>query len=271
MNFIRSIRKMDTKKKWLTVIRVLASLVIWFGIYKGLVYLGDTYLFGSMPQIARQLLCATVIPYALAMPLAYLVLLGMPTSKSGTPLMKPSFANMGKIFLIQSGFSFLAQFPIAVLIKILNISTPATTAEDILAQPLFYGFLLLVFAPVMEEILFRKIFFDRLMVLGTKPAILLSALFFALPHIISQGPAQFFYTFVLGLSFGFVAARTKKVWPCMILHSLSNLYCGILTAVWPMDKPVFLLAYAAIYVFAVPITAIVLMVANRRKLGLSAC
>ena len=107
------------------------------------------------------------------------------------------------------------------------------------------------------------------MVLGTKPAILLSALFFALPHIISQGPAQFFYTFVLGLSFGFVAARTKKVWPCMILHSLSNLYCGILTAVWPMDKPVFLLAYAAIYVFAVPITAIVLLVTNRRKLGLS--
>jgi membrane protease YdiL (CAAX protease family) len=222
-----------------------------------------------MPQIARQLLCATVIPYAVAMPLAYLVLLGMPTSKSGTPLMKPSFANMGKIFLIQSGFSFLAQFPLAVLIKILNINTPATTAEDILAQPLFYGFLLLVFAPVMEEILFRKIFFDRLMVLGTKPAILLSALFFALPHIISQGPAQFFYTFVLGLSFGFVAARTKKVWPCMILHSLSNLYCGILTAVWPMDKPVFLLAYAAIYVFAVPITAIVLLVTNRRKLGLS--
>ena len=265
MNFIRSIRKMDTKKKWLTVIRVILSLVIWFGIYKGLVYLGDTYLFGSMPQIARQLLCATVIPYAVAMPLAYLVLLGMPVSKSDTPLMKPSFANMGKIFLIQSGFSFLAQFPVAVLIKIFNISTPATTAEDILAQPLFYGFLLLVFAPVMEEILFRKIFFDRLMVLGTKPAILLSALFFALPHIISQGPAQFFYTFV------FVAARTKKVWPCMILHSLSNLYCGILTAVWPMDKPVFLLAYAAIYVFAVPITAIVLMVANRRKLGLSAC
>ena len=270
MNFIRSIRKMDTKKKWLTVIRVLASLIIWYGIYKGLVYLGDPYLFGGIPQILRQFLCATVIPYALAMPLAFLVLRGMPTAKSDTPIMTPTFANMGKIFLIQSGFSFLAQFPVAVLIKILNISTPATTAEEILAQPLFYGFLLLIFAPVMEEFLFRKIFFDRLMVLGTKPAILLSALFFALPHIFSQGPAQFFYTFVLGLSFGFVAARTRKIWPCMILHSLSNLYCGILTAVWPLDKPVFLLAYAAVYVFAVPITAIVLLVVNRRKIRLSA-
>ena len=271
MNIIRSIRKMDTKKKWLTVIRVFAALVIWFGIYKGLVYLGDTYLFGSMPQILRQLVCATVIPYALAMPLAYLVLRGMPASKSDTPLMKPSFANMGKIFLVQSGFSLLAQLPVAILVKVLNIKTPAITAEEILSQPLFYGFLLLFFAPVMEEFFFRKIFFDRLMVLGTKPAILLSALFFALPHIISQGPAQFFYTFVLGLSFGFVAARTKKIWPCMILHALSNLYCGILAAVWPKDKPVFLLAYAAIYIIAVPITAIVLLVTNRRKLRLSSC
>ncbi len=271
MNFIRSIRKMDTKKKWLTVIRVLASLVIWFGIYKGLVYLGDTYLFGSIPQIARQLLCATVIPYALAMPLAYLVLLGMPTSKSGTPLMKPSFANMGKIFLIQSGISFMAMFPIAIIVKVLNIKTPETTAEQILAQPLFYGFLLLIFAPVMEEFLFRKVFFDRLMVLGTKPAILLSAVFFALPHIISQGPAQLFYTFVLGLSFGYVTARTRKLWPAIVLHSLSNLYCGILAAVWPKDKPVFMFAYVLIYVLAVPAAAVVLAIVNRRKLRLSAC
>jgi membrane protease YdiL (CAAX protease family) len=128
-----------------------------------------------------------------------------------------------------------------------------------------------IFAPFFEEWLCRGMVLRGLLAHGSKPwvAIVLSALFFALPHIISQGPAQFFYTFVLGLSFGFVAARTKKVWPCMILHSLSNLYCGILTAVWPMDKPVFLLAYAAIYVFAVPITAIVLLVTNRRKLGLS--
>ena len=217
------------------------------------------------------LICATVIPYAVAMPLAYLIIRGMKTSKSDTPLMKPGFANMGKIFLIQSGISFMAMFPIAIIVKVLNIKTPETTAEQILAQPLFYGFLLLIFAPVMEEFLFRKVFFDRLMVLGTKPAILLSAVFFALPHIISQGPAQLFYTFVLGLSFGYVTARTRKLWPAIVLHSLSNLYCGILAAVWPKDKPVFMFAYVLIYVLAVPAAAVALAIVNRRKLRLSAC
>lgn len=262
---------MDTKKKWLTAIRIFSALVAWFGIYKGLVFLGERYLFGTMPEILRMLICATVIPYGIAMPLAYLIIRGMKISKSDTPLMKPGFANMGKIFLIQSGISFMAMFPIAVIVKVLNIKTPETTAEQILAQPLFYGFLLLIFAPVMEEFLFRKVFFDRLMVLGTKPAILLSAVFFALPHIISQGPAQLFYTFVLGLSFGYVTARTRKLWPAIVLHSLSNLYCGILAAVWPKDKPVFMFAYVLIYVLAVPAAAVVLAIVNRRKLRLSAC
>ena len=142
------------------------------------------------------------------------------------------------------------------------------TAEQILARPVFYCFLLLVFAPVAEEILFRKLFFDRLMVLGTKPAIILSAVFFALPHLISQGPTQVFYTFILGLSFGFVTARTRKLWPAMILHSLSNLYCGIISAVWPQDNPLFMLAYTAIYVLAVPAAAVVRLILNRRKMML---
>ena len=46
------------------------------------------------------------------------------------------------------------------------------------------------------------------------------------------------------------------------------MYCGILAAVWPMDIPLFMLAYAAIYILAVPVTAVVLVVLNRKKLML---
>lgn len=267
MNFIRSIRMMDTKKKWLTIIRVFCSLVFWVLVYRGLIYFINPWLSARIPEVISNLICSTVIPYAIAMPIAYLVIRGMETAKSNSDLMKPDFKNMVRIFIIQSGLSLWAMLPMGLLIKILGIKTPQVTAEQILAQPVYYCFLLLIFAPVMEEILFRKIFFDRLMVLGTKPAILLSSLFFALPHLISQGPAQVFYTFVLGLSFAYVTARTRKLWPAIVLHSLSNLYCGIIAAVWPKDKPVFLLAYAAIYIFAVPVTAVVLAVLNRRKIA----
>ena len=268
MNFKRSIRKMDTKKKWLIIIRVFAALVLWFGIYKGLAYLADTYLSDRIPEILQMLIRATLIPYGLAMPAAYLIIRGMKKAESDTPFMRPGFANLGKIFLIQSGLSFIALFPLSVLLKLMHINTPATTAEEILAHPLYYCFLLLIFAPLMEELLFRKIFFDRLMVLGTKTAILISAVFFALPHLVSQGPAQVFYTFVLALSFGYVTARTRKLWPAILLHSLSNLYCGIIAAVWPKDKPLFMLAYFAVYLIAMPAAAVLLAVFNRKKLCL---
>ena len=257
---------MDTKKKILTAVRVFIALVVWFGIYKGLDLIVRPLLSGKIPDIAYSLIASTVLPYAVAMPLALIVLRGTETAQSRTPLMKPGFANMAKIFVIQSGLSVSVMFPVGILVKILNIKTPAVTAEQILAQPLFYCFLLLFFAPLAEEFLFRKVFFDRLMVLGTKPAVLLSALFFALPHLFSQGPAQLFYTFVLGLSFGFVTARTRKIWPAVILHSLSNLYCGLIAAVWPVDIPLAMLAYVAIYVLAMPAAAAVLLIVNRRNL-----
>ena len=114
--------------------------------------------------------------------------------------------------------------------------------------------------------MFRRLFLERLMALGTKPAVLLSAVIFAVPHLISQGPAQVFYTFVLGLSFAYVTVRTRKLWPAIMLHSLSNLYCGILAAVWPKDVPVFLLAYAAVYIIAVPVTAVVLTALNSKRI-----
>ena len=267
MNFIRSIRKMNTKKNWLTVIRVVAALVVWVGVYRGIVYLIDPWLSASVPEVVRNLICATVIPYGIALPLAYLVIRGMKTAVSDSPLMKPGFKNMAKIFIIQSGLSVWAMLPVGILIKVLDIKTPQVTADQILAQPVYYCFLLLIFAPILEEFMFRRLFLDRLMVLGTRPAILISAVLFALPHLISQGPAQVFYTFVLGLSFAYVTVRTRKLWPAILLHSLSNLYCGIIAAVWPKDIPVFLMAYAAIYIIAVPVTAVVLAALNKKKLA----
>ena len=259
---------MDTKKRIWTAVRVFIALAVWFGVYKGLVFLAGPLISERLPETGCSIINAMIIPYGAALPAAYLALTGMKTAKSSTPLMKPGFAGMAKIFVIQSGLSVSAMMPMGIIVKILNIKTPAVTAEQILARPVFYCFLLLVFAPVAEEILFRKLFFDRLMVLGTKPAIILSAVFFALPHLISQGPTQVFYTFILGLSFGFVTARTRKLWPAMILHSLSNLYCGIISAVWPQDNPLFMLAYTAIYVLAVPAAAVVLLILNRRKMML---
>ena len=70
---------------------------------------------------------------------------------------------------------------------------------------------LLIFTPIVNEILFRMMFFDRLVVLGTKKAVVISALFYSFPFLFFKGPTLFVYSFVIGLSIGYVRARTKRL------------------------------------------------------------
>ncbi|HPX70141.1 MAG TPA: type II CAAX endopeptidase family protein [Bacillota bacterium] len=78
---------------------------------------------------------------------------------------------------------------------------------------------LVVLAPVIEEFLFRKQIIDRCVQYGEKTAILFSALTFGLFHM---NLYQFFYAFGLGLVFGYVYVRTRRVRYSIIMHMIVN-------------------------------------------------
>lgn len=82
-------------------------------------------------------------------------------------------------------------------------------------------------APVMEELIFRKLLLDRLRPFGDRWAILISALAFGLFHM---NLYQFFYATALGLIFGGVVLKTGKVWHGMLLHAIVNLSSPALNA-----------------------------------------
>lgn len=82
-------------------------------------------------------------------------------------------------------------------------------------------------APVMEELIFRKLLLDRLRPFGDRCAILVSALAFGLFHM---NLYQFFYAVALGLIFGGVVLKTGKVWHGMLLHAIANLSSPALNA-----------------------------------------
>lgn len=77
-------------------------------------------------------------------------------------------------------------------------------------------------APIMEELIFRKLMIDRLIVFGDAAAICFSALIFALAH---QTFYQFFYAFLVGIILGYVYIRTGNVRYNMLLHVMLN-FCG---------------------------------------------
>ena len=77
-----------------------------------------------------------------------------------------------------------------------------------------------VAAPVAEELVFRGAVQRVARPLGEREAVLLQAVLFALQH---AGPAGMAYALLCGLGLGWLAARTGKVWPGMLLHTLNNL------------------------------------------------
>lgn len=84
-----------------------------------------------------------------------------------------------------------------------------------------------IFAPVLEEILFRGILLRGMLHQGINPviAIILSSFLFGLAHM---NPWQFLGAGMLGTIFAFIYYRTKSLWMCIFLHSLNNTISFIL-------------------------------------------
>ena len=84
-------------------------------------------------------------------------------------------------------------------------------------------FMVVVVAPVLEELIFRKAVIDALLPFGAPAAILVSGLGFGLAH---GNFFQFFYCALAGLFFAYIYVKTGKIRNTIILHALLNFFGG---------------------------------------------
>lgn len=82
-----------------------------------------------------------------------------------------------------------------------------------------------VFAPVFEELLFRKLPLDRIRGYGDGPAVFISALVFGVIHC---NIYQFFYAFAVGMVLGYIYVKTGKITYTILLHSAINIFGGFI-------------------------------------------
>ena len=91
---------------------------------------------------------------------------------------------------------------------------------------LFFGVITVgIVAPILEELIFRKIFIDSTSRYGFAASILLSALAFGIFH---GNFVQFFYATGLGVLFGYIYASTGKLRYTIFLHMGYNLYAALI-------------------------------------------
>ncbi len=80
-------------------------------------------------------------------------------------------------------------------------------------------------APVVEELLFRKFLVDRVIGYGERYAVLLSGAVFAVMH---GNLNQFFYAFALGSLFAYIYCKTGRIRNTILFHMLINFSGGVI-------------------------------------------
>lgn len=161
----------------------------------------------------------TFIPmYVIALPLAMLILLGIPARK-------PEENKLGaKGFLRFLPIVFFMMYSGNLVGTFLSLLLSGGTAENQIAElamdnnPLKIV-VMVILAPVMEEFVFRKLIIDRTARYGEKVAVFLSALTFGLFHM---NLFQFFYAFGIGLVLGYLYVRTGRLRYTVLIHLIVN-------------------------------------------------
>lgn len=138
---------------------------------------------------------------------------------------KPSAKMLATAFVMQC-----AGMPVMGVMMVLRMILTGVK-PDSAALPLtpYNAFQLLLFAPVTEEFVFRRLFAAKLLPYGERVFILTSALCFSIVHGVSLGVPQIAYTFVLGLVWAYVYVKTGSLLYSIILHSLSNFAGAIIS------------------------------------------
>ena len=166
---------------------------------------------------------------------------------------------------------FLLQFSaimiMSVLVNVLGaLGIEVVTTEIDTVSP-YMLFMLLIFNPIAEEFVFRKLFADKLLKYGERFYVFASAFCFAIVHGVSLGIPQVIYTFVLGLVWGYVMAKTGDFKLVVLLHALSNLFGGVLLQLL-MSIAMPLAGVYSIMLMATGAVGLSIFMANRKKVVL---
>lgn len=214
------------------LISLLASLVI--GAF--FPWILDVPLAASLLEYALSF----VAIYCIAMPVALLALNPLPTSRPIKEKMKFShlLAALCVCFTFMQVGSSFSNIIITLTEKLSGKTLTNPVEESLSSGNLLISALCVgILFPILEELLFRRLLCHKLLPLGEKKTIILSAAIFGFIH---GNLYQFAYAFLLGLIFGYIYVKTGKLIYTIIFHCIINLYGGVFAQLvlskMPIDK-----------------------------------
>lgn len=223
----------------------------------------DIELLGGSSQ---ELFWSSISMYAVAFPIAFTLMSGIPRMKKEEEKKLSVLGFLG-FFLVAFGFMFGTN-TINVIYNKLIENILGENAIDLLGSvantfDLVTVVCLVMVAPIMEELLFRKVILDRIRVYGDKFAIITTAVLFGLFHM---NMAQFLYATALGLVLAYVTCYTNRIRYAILIHMLVNFFGGALSlyVAGLCSNVANILYYVGIY--AIAIVGLIVFILNRKKI-----
>lgn len=203
----------------------------------GVVWIGSSYLLAYLirqhaPFLIGRPWLGTVVNalplYGIALPVTLLFCAQAPALP--TPKHRLDFSEFTLLFPPMFTFMIVGSLMGRIVTSLMNLLPffeTGTAVEDMMTGTdlVWVCVSTLLIAPLMEELVFRKLLIPRLLAVGELPAIVISGLFFGVFHMNFE---QFFYAFFLGVIFGWVFVKTGKVIYTVLLHLIVNFFAGIL-------------------------------------------
>lgn len=174
----------------------------------------------------------TMLPmYIIAYPIILFLMKKMP---AGKPIeqKKMTFPQMLVAFLMLLSGTYICNFIGTIFTTIIGIFKQDAVSNVMVdltttLHPAVTFFIMVICAPIAEELFFRKALTDKTIPYGEGVSVLLSGLLFALFH---GNLNQFVYAFFMGCFMGFLYLKTGRIIYTIILHMVINFFGSVVSS-----------------------------------------
>ena len=170
------------------------------------------------------LLISTLPMYLIGMPVLILLMRRIPAKLPERHTMKTGSIIVAAIMCLSLVYVFNVLGNI--LTTIIGALKGGMVQNELLNLWMIF-FIMVICAPIMEELIFRKIIVDRTIHYGQGAAVMVSGLMFGLFH---GNLNQFVYAFTLGMFLAFLYVKTGNIKITIALHMMINFVGGFVSS-----------------------------------------
>lgn len=167
------------------------------------------------------------------------------------------------LLIFSAQLAFQAVF---IIVNLLKESLFPSVSEMNVELNLVYLISTLMIAPILEEIVERKVIGDRIIKHGEGIYIFFSAFLFALPYIVSVGITTFFSTFVLGFLYAILYLKTGKIIIPIIYHILYNFMNGFMILFLMANFDPMAVGLYSLFLIGLGLVGAIFLIKNRNEI-----